>query len=424
MKSKKLDLALKNMIGDAGTKVPGLGVIVYHNGKEVYSKFFGRRVIGEIEKPVTRQSRFRVASVSKMFTVFSILQLVEQGKLNLDEDVSTYLNFSLHNPHFSSKKITVRMLASHTSTLRDGTIYSIPPENSAAEFFSPVGKFWEGGAHFSFNEDYFEYCNLNYGLLGTIIENVTGKRFDIYQRENILRQLETRADYVPANLSRAEFEMLGAVYRKKNSAGIWNEHGKWYAQVDDFNGIAPPPETIALQNPYAEFFQAGNDLKNYVIGTNATIFSPQGGLRISFEEMAHALEMLMNGGTFHGRKILSQDSLSEMLKPHWTFNAAAPNGNIYGGAILSYGLGVYFINGKSSARVCRNHEINLVGHTGAAFGMLSGLFFIPQTKTGFIYMMNGEAIDEDNDSRSRGKFSGNYIWEENLMDAICNFLIS
>lgn len=179
-----------------------------------------------------------------------------------------------------------------------------------------------------------------------------------------------------------------------------------------------------MQNPYAEFFQAGNDLKNYVIGTNATIFSPQGGLRISFEEMAHALEMLMNGGTFHGKKILSKNSLAEMLKPHWTFNASAPNGNTYGGAILSYGLGVYFINGKSSARVCLNHEINLVGHTGAAFGMLSGLFFIPQTKTGFIYMMNGEAIDEDNDSRSRGKFSGNYIWEENLMDAICNFLIS
>ena len=108
------------------------------------------------------------------------------------------------------------------------------------------------------------------------------------------------------------------------------------------------------------------------------------------------------------------------MKTQWNFNGG--NGNTYGGAILSYGLGVYSINGKSSARVCRNHEINLVGHTGAAFGMLSGLFLVPQTKTGFIYMMNGEAIEEDTDSRSHGKFSGNYIWEENLMNAVCDFL--
>ena len=201
-----LDDELAKMIGDTGAKVPGLGVIIFKDGAEIYSKFLGRRVIGETSKPVTRQTRFRVASVSKMFTVFSIMQLVEQGRLNLDEDVSTYLNFPLRNPHFPQKKITARMLASHTSTLRDGTIYSIPPEISVAEFFSPAGKFWEGGAHFSSKENYFEYCNLNYGLLGTIIEKVSGKRFDIYQRENILSQLETRADYVPANLSRAEFD--------------------------------------------------------------------------------------------------------------------------------------------------------------------------------------------------------------------------
>ena len=416
-----IDFELEKMIGDNGLKVPGLGVIIYKDGAEIYSKFLGRRVIDKnFSKPVTRQTRFRAASISKMFTVFTIMQLVEQGKINLDADASEYLNFKLRNPNFTQKKITVRMLASHTSSLRDGTIYSSPPNFSIEEFFKTNGKFFEGGAHFGAEENFFTYSNLNYGILGTIIETVTGKRFDIYQKENILAQLEIFADYIPANLPRAEFELLGTVYQKKNSAGVWNENGEWFGKADDFKNVQPPPDTISLQNPYNENFQQVYNLKDYRAGSNATIFSPQGGLRISFEEMAHALEMLINGGIFRNKKILSQNSLAEMFKLHWIYNGK--NGNPYGGAILNYGLGIYFIDGKTSSRVCRDFEVNLIGHTGAAFGMLSGIFFVPNSKSGFIYMMNGEAIEEDNDPRSHGKFSGNYIWEENLMSAICKFL--
>lgn len=210
---------LSAMIGDTGTGVPGLGVIVFKDGLEVYANFFGSRVLGKKTKPVTRQSRFRVASVSKMFTVFAILQLVEQGKLSLDDDAGELLGFELRNPNQPHEKISVRMLASHTSSIRDGKIYSLPPEVSVAELFRPDGEFWEDGNHFAPQDEkvgeFFSYCNLNYGVLGTIVEAVTGKRFDIWQRENILRQLDTKADYLPANLSATEFERLGALYRKK-----------------------------------------------------------------------------------------------------------------------------------------------------------------------------------------------------------------
>ena len=415
MKTELLDRELERMIGDDGIKVPGLGVIIYKDGAEIYSKFLGRRDI-ETSKPVTRHTRFRAASLSKMFTVFSIMQLVEQGKINLDDDASDYLGFELRNPNFPQKKITVRMLASHTSSLRDGKIYSTPPAVSVKEFFQPDGKFFEDGAHFATEppEKFFTYCNLNYGLLGTIIEVVAGKRFDIYQRENILRQLDTRADYLPGNLDAAEFELLGKIYRKKNSAGLWNEFGEWFAQIDDFK-TQPAKNILSLQNPYAENFQDDFDLKDYRVGTNATIFSPQGGLRISFEELAHALEMLMNDGTFRGEKILSRDSLAEILTPHWIYDGT--NGDTCGGAILSYGLGIYNLTANSYQLTA-----NLIGHTGQAFGLLAGLFFIPNSKTGFIYMMNGEALAEDIDPRSKGEFSGNYIWEEKIMNALCNFL--
>ncbi len=420
MTAEILSKKLEKMIGDDGLKVPGLGVIVFKDGTEIFSKFIGRRKLNP-PKPVTRRTRFRAASLSKMFTVFSLMQLVEKGKLNLDDDASDYLGFELRNPNHPRKKITARMLASHTSSLRDGKIYSTPPDVSLREFFQPDGKFWEGGSHFGSEEPrkFFSYCNLNYGVLGTIIEVVSGKRFDVFQRESILMQLATKADYVPANLAAEEFEQLGAIYRKKNPAGVWNEFGEWFAQMDDFKA-QPVADTLALQNPYDEKFCYDFKLSDYRVGTNATIFSPQGGLRISFDELACTLEMMMNGGTFRGRKILSDDSFAEMCTPQWIYDGT--NGDTCGGVMLSYGLGVYFIDGKSRARVCKNFAVNLVGHTGAAFGLLSGVFFIPNMRSGFIYMMNGEAVTEDIDSRSRGRFSDNYIWEEKIMDVLCSFL--
>lgn len=100
---QKLHKELSEMIGDTGAKVPGLGVIVYKDGKEVFSDFLGSAVIDEKNpknnRPFAKDSRFRIASVSKMFTVFTVMQLSEQGKLDLDADVSKYLGFNLRNPN-------------------------------------------------------------------------------------------------------------------------------------------------------------------------------------------------------------------------------------------------------------------------------------------------------------------------------------
>ena len=380
-------------------KVPGLGVVVFKNGREVFSKFVGSRRLG---KSVTRQTRFRIASVSKMFTAFSILQLVERGKISLDDDAGELLGFELRNPNQPHAKISVKMLASHTSSIRDGKIYSLPPEVSVAELFKPDGAFWEGGNHFAPRQEkvgeFFTYSNLNYGLLGTIIERVTGKRFDVYQRENILRQLDMKADYLPANLDADAFDNLGALYRRENS--------QWTAQLDDFD-VQPDKDTVALENPYAEDFNRVCSLKGYRVGTNATFFSPQGGLRISFDELAHALEMLLNGGKFRGREVLSRQSLETMFRPQWTFNPVKANGDTCDGTFTAYGLGTYCVDFR---------ETTWLGHGGEAFGMLSGLFVDLQTKCGFAYMMNGH------DSCVVGS-NGLFACEEKIFDA-CNSCVT
>ena len=348
--------------------------------------------------PVTKETRFRAASVSKMFTMFGIMQLVEAGKIGLDEDVSTYLGFNLRNPHFPDEKITVRMLASHTSTLRDGESYSLSPEYTLEEFFREGGVKYENGEHFAVEDkNFFTYCNLNYGILGTVIERVSGERFDLYQKNHVLKPMNIKADYVVGNFEESDFNNLGAIYRK--------EDGKWTAQVDSYE-TQPPKDTV----------WETQSLNDYKIGTNATVFAPQGGLRISFEELANCLEMMLNDGTFRGTQIISKASFSEMCKPQWVYNSK--NGDPYD-VMFSYGLGLYQIDGAGKARLCEKHDIDFIGHSGAAYGLISGLYFRPGMKDGVIFMINGVGVEEGVDERSFGKFSNSFIWEEQIMNSIC-----
>jgi D-alanyl-D-alanine carboxypeptidase len=412
--TKELDA----MIGNTGTHVPGLGVIVFKDGREVYSHFAGRRHIGASsggsDLPVTRNTRFRVASVSKMFTGFTIMQLVDQGKINLDEDISHYLGYTLRNPNFPNTPITVRMLLSHTSSLRDGSFYSLPPSVSIREYFRPGSNYYSSnhfGSKWQQPGKYFVYANINFGVLGTIIERVTGQRFDQYLKSHILNDLQTEASFFTATLSRNAFANLGTIYRK-NEGSDWNEAGPWIPQCDDFRGVQPKPWTAP----------SGYSLSGYRPGTNGTIFAPQGGLRISYEELSHALRLLINKGVFNGRTVVRPELMNQMMTEQWSYDPARRNGDTYGGSIEAYGLSLYPIRGKGTSRVVKDHVMNLWGHTGEAYGLLAGVFVVPGTKNGFLYIMNGEAVAEDDDPRSAGKFSGNYIWEENIMNAICRHM--
>lgn len=419
---KELEKSLAAIIGEGADQVPGLGVILYKNGQPVYRFCGGRSYIGgttgTADRPFRQDSLFRIASVSKQFTVYTIMQLAEQGRLSLSDDVSRYLGFSLRHPDYPDRPITIEMLCSHTSGLRDGIIYCIPPEFSVREFFSPEGKFYEDGAHFAPSDEmpgeYFSYCNLNYGLLGTVIEAVTGERFDLYQQEHILAQLDIDGGYLPANLTSDAFTRLGGIYQKPAAGADWSP------MMDCYDGRQPARDTVTMQNPYAEQDDPREySLRDYVPGTNATFFAPQGGLRLSLVGMSHVLEMLMGGGLYRGRRVLSPASVENMTAKHWSYRQyGRGNGDTEDGVFQIYGLGLYQIDGRSRARACRDKAVDLVGHTGEAFGLLSGLFFRPETGDGFAYIMNGEGLPEEA-PESKGRFSGNFIWEERIMDALC-----
>ncbi len=421
-----LDKELSSMIGNDGTHVPAVGVIVYKDGAKVYAKAFGRRYIDSNDRskdlPMNLDTRYRIASVSKQFTAFTIMQLVAQGKMDLDADVSKYLGFKLRNPNYPDTPITVRMLLGHTSSIRDGKIYSTPPTDSITEFFIPGGKYYENGDHFApLGQEpgkYFKYTNLNYGLLGTIIEKITGERFDHYQRSHILKQLDIKGSYTVGDFNANEIKNVGVIYQKQKN-NVWQEEGPWIAQMDDYRGKVQDPDMGLVTNPDFRSLDGWYSLKNYKPGTNATIFSPQGGLHISLNEMSHLLEMLLNRGYYKGKQIVKPELIDEMFKIQWRYDPVHPNGSNYGGSVEAYGLAEQPIFGNGTSRVVKDQEIDLQGHLGEAYGLLSGVQMRPKTKDGFVYISTGEAVAEDTDPRSAGNFSGNYVWEENIMQAIC-----
>lgn len=378
--------------------------------------------------PLELDSRYRTASISKVFATVGAMRLVEQGKLDLDEDVSTYLGYKLRNPNYPDIAITTRMLLSHTSSLRDGSLYSIPPEYSLREFFFPDGKFWLDGEHFADTEDgvackpgeYFCYCNLNFALVGTIIEQLSGQRFDIYMKQNVLEPMGIKASYNPGDFDAEELDNIATLYQKMNK-NVWNVNGPYIAQIDDYrNGETADRDKVVVTNPVlqAENGDLVASVKDYKVGTNGSLFSPQGGLRVSPNEMKTLIEMFLNDGKVNGKQILTKKSVDEMFTPVWTYNDETKNGHT-SGLFYSYGLGIQTMSSTHYDRLLKDRDVVLAGHFGEAYGLLAGMFMDRSTGTVIYYAMTGMGSPED---ENYGEYSGMYKWEEKFCTALLNDL--
>ena len=111
------DLEFIKAVMDEGN-IPGLAIGVIKNNKVVLQQGFGFANV-KSGQPITQDTPFNIASISKPIMGISLLQLVDQGKLDLDEDLNTYLPFTLDNPHVQGEKITLRSISSHSSGIAD-----------------------------------------------------------------------------------------------------------------------------------------------------------------------------------------------------------------------------------------------------------------------------------------------------------------
>ena len=413
----KLDAELEAIAADPRAPLASLSVIAIRNGNIAYQRQWGHRFIDARNpansKAANAATLYRVASISKLVTTLGVLRLVEEGRLSLDADIGTYLGYRLRNPHFPEAPITARMLLTHTSSLRDDAFYFWPAKHALRDVLLPGGALHGAGKMWARSQQpgaYFTYANLNWGVLGTIMERVTGERFDRLMTRLVLQPLGIRGGFNPAEFPPAELQDVAALYCKcteRDKEERWHPEGPWLAQVDDYSGDRPANRADAT----------------YVPGTNGTVFGPQGNLRISAADLAKVMKMLMNQGQHEGKRFLHPDSVDLMLSPQWRHDAAARNGETdYGKRARRFnewGLGAQRfldISGPASGdRLVRSGGFLAVGHLGDAYGF-SGVFaFDRQRKNGLIVLIGGTGVDPETQP---GAYSSLARFEERILSAI------
>lgn len=380
------------------------------------------------------QRAMRTASISKLAVAYGAMALVEQGVLDLDEDISVYLGWSLRHPDYPAKPITVRQLLSHQSSLVDGGAYQFGLSVQLEDVLADPRYFLAGQGP----GDYFTYSNIGYGVLATVMEAATQTRFDILMDQLVfvpagldigfnwhsvslskqaqalpigrygvdVKQVKTKPIILIETLEAPDFEPKLAQELAKKAQ---QEQGEGRDNVpdaklkDEFilifkdaDPILPEPTRTALEQ--------------YVPGTNATIFSPQGGLRASLQDVVKLGEILRRSGKIGSTRILKAGTVKRMKRPQWRLNKAASNGDDYGGLMTSFGLGVQIYEPNEDCFEAKRKRY--YGHFGEAHGLLGGLLVDPKSDQSFVYLLPYTPVKL---SAALSTCSGLYQWEEQFL---------
>ena len=307
----------------------GMSVVFVHDNEIAYVRHFGVKNL-ESQEPIDDATMFRVASISKTFTATSILQQVEQGKVSLKTDAGELLGFPLRNPNYPDSVITLEMLLSHTSSIND--------DDGFNDYAPGHG---------------YAYCDHNYTLLGMILEQLTGERFDRYIAGHILEPLGLYGGYDVDSLDRSRF------------ASLYQWDGEKYVCTDE-----------------GAYASRSERLKTYHLGWDVPLLSPAAGMKMSALDVAKYMLMHMNYGLAkNGVRILGDSTSRDMQIPRSEITDE------------HFGLGLLQTESYSPG-------VFLVGHLGGAWGMRGGMFFNPEEKYGFVLMSNGSHDRENNDENN------------------------
>lgn len=314
-------------------EVVGMSVAVVKDGELMYTKAFGLKDI-DSETPLSENDIFRIASISKSFSATSIMQLVEAKKLSLSDDISKLVGFKVRNPKYPDKVITLKMVLSHTSSVNDSQGYFTfdvinPAKNPD---WAKCYNDYEPGKG-------YQYCNLNFNMVGAVIERTSGERFDTYVKNHILKPLGLYGGYCVDSLDNSLFTTL--------------------YDYDSAGRLQPSPSAYAPRR---------EEIRNYVMGYSTPIFSPTGGMKISAPDLARYMIMHMNYGESHGVRIISRKSSKRMQK-----RVAKEEG---------YALAIMNLDNLIPGKV-------MTGHTGSAYGLFSAMFFHSKEKFGIVVITNG-----------------------------------
>ncbi|MET1112470.1 MAG: serine hydrolase domain-containing protein [Allosphingosinicella sp.] len=321
-------------------------------------------------RALTIDDPVRIASITKLHVALAVMRLVEQGKLDLDEDVSGHLGWTLRNPNFPDRPITLRLLLSHRSSLRDDAGYALPIDTSLEKAVAAPEAWDKEHPPGSF----FRYSNLGFPVIASILEQATGERFDRLMDRLVLKPLQLDACFNWTTCSEARLARAVVLYAPDGAV-----------VRDDLKGARPACPVVPSAN-------GGCDLSVYRLGGNGALFSPQGGLRISVRDLAKVGGLLLRGGRLRdGSRFLSEASLAELERLHWRFDGA--NGDTEGNFYCGYGLAMQILAQCAPKDDPFGDSRPRLGHAGDAYGLRSGLWIDRSTGRGIAYFATGLGDD-------------------------------
>jgi len=331
----ELETALANIIAER--EVPGLGVAMVDANGPVLLTAIGKANL-ETDTDVDTDSMFRIGSTSKMFVALSVLKLVEEGKLSLDDKVSDLApEIEFENQWESTDPVRIVHLLEHTSGWDDIHLpeyaHNDPTPATLKEGldFHPHSRIsrWKPGSRYS-------YCNGGPSVAAYIVAKLSGQDFETYVRENFF----------------APMGMTSMTYRLSEDF-----EAKGVTLYD--NGNTPQPYWHILQRP-------------------------SGSINASSSDMLKMISFFVNRGEVAGEQLISTASLKRMERAGSTPAAAA-------GQDTGYGLHNY-------TSVHENWVY--LGHSGGVNGGLTELAYLPEQKLGYVFMINsgdGAAFGEISD---------------------------
>jgi CubicO group peptidase (beta-lactamase class C family) len=306
-------------------KIPGFAIGVVKDGRLVYARGFGLMDLGTPNRPVTSQTLFHMASITKPFVATAIMQLVEQGKVSLDDPVIKYVPyFHLKDPR--SKDITVRQMVTHTSGMPDVWNYHWDkPEYDDGALERYVRSLhnkelrWAPGTQ-------FRYSNMAFEVLGDLVAKASGKNFDDYVDESILEPVGMKSSTL--------------LYKKANPAKLATGYT-----------IAKGKVVAVAHYPYNR------------------AHTPSSNLHSNVDDMSRWILVNLNRGELEGRRILKSGTYDFL----WKHAFPVPERNWH--------VGISWFMADSGGT-------EIVMHSGGDDGFTTHLAFAPALKSGVVMMAN------------------------------------
>jgi CubicO group peptidase (beta-lactamase class C family) len=313
-------------------KVPGVAVAIVKGGDVVYAKGFGYRDM-EKKLPVTPDTLFSIGSCSKAFTTFTMATLVEEGKLQWDEPVRTFLpEFKLYDP-IASELITPRDLVTHRSGLpRHDLLWYNNNKLSRREMVERL-RYLEPNEKLRAK---WQYNNLMFLTAGYLIEHVTGKSWEDNVRERIFQ---------PLGMTHSNFSVLDS------------------QKAADF------------AQPYRE----EDDKIELIPFRNIVTVGPAGSINSSVHEMSKWIALHLGGGQAAGKPLVSAATLADLHAPHMVLGGPGERPEF---SPASYALGW-------AVDTYRGHQ--RIQHGGSIDGFQALVSLLPQDGVGMVILVNKQS---------------------------------